>query len=338
MAKKLAGTDLAKSLAQMIVADAKEKYGIGSAATEETTCGSDVTDWLSTGSKTLDWVCGKGLPMGRYIELFGRESTGKSTIGYLIMSQIQKRGGLVILLDTEGSYDSNRAKEIGLKTDEIVFAQLDSMEDCFDFIYSSLEKIRDEDKNIPVGIMWDSVAGTPTKTEIEGEFGQAAFAPAARIISSSFRKMKKLDKQNTLMVFINQVRQKMNPMGIPTWVTYGGEALKYYAATRIQLTFKEQVKAMVGGKEQAIGVQVKVETKKNKVAPPFRQCELVIDFAKGIDTLSTDLLTAVNRKVIDRNGAFYTIGENKWRGYDAMETYYREHPDELQKILEGMIW
>lgn len=329
MPKKAATIDETKKLREEIVASAKEKFGVGSATTEDNTCETDVTDWVSTGCPSLDWVCGKGFPLGKYVEIYGRESTGKSTMAYQAMAQIQKRGGIVIIIDTEGSYDSERARALGLKTNEIIFAQIETMEDIFDFIQTTLEKIRADNPDLPVGILWDSVAGTPIKAELEAEFGSALMMGAARVISGSLRKLRPAERKNTLIVFINQVRQKINKYGGVSWVTYGGEAIKFYASIRLELYFLEEIKGIVDGKEVTTGVKVKVTGKKNKVSPPFRTAEIVVDFGKGVDVVATELCSAVARKQITQAGAFFSLGDKKWRGYRAMEDYFREHPDEV---------
>lgn len=249
----------------------------------------EVNEWLSTGSTILDAIISNnpgvdgGIPVGRLTEIYGQEATGKSLLAYMILKDCQRKGGVPILIDTENSANITFLKMLGLNPEDgkLIYIQVDTTEEVFSIMEKVITKVREASKDRLVAIVWDSVAGTSTKAELEGEYGDATIAMQARLISQGLRKiMKFMGKQRIAAVFLNQVRMKIgsnamfgDPMAPP-----GGKAIPFWASVRIRLSTNGKLKA---GKD-VIGVGIKCKLDKNRMGPPFRECALSMYFDKGI--------------------------------------------------------
>lgn len=254
---------------------------------------TNVIDWISTGSTLLDYICSNrkdgGIPCGKLTEIVGQESSGKSLICQHLAANTQKKGGLCIYIDTEASLNKEFCKRLGVNIEELVYAVPPTMEDVFDTIEESVKKIRTVDTDVPITIIWDSVAGTPTKTEIEGTFNpQEQIGIAARIISKAMRKIvDSIAREKITLVFTNQLKTAIGKFGYgdPMSATYGGKAIPYHASLRIKMKKIGEVKIA----EESVGISSEVKVIKSKISPPFRSCRFPTLFASGVDNFGSIL-------------------------------------------------
>lgn len=261
-------------------------YNLGSTGTEAPTV---VRQWIPTGSKQLDAIIrnamGGGLPGGRVIEVQGPPSIGKSHLAFECCKSVQKMGGIVIYIDTENATSLDNLRSIGINPGkQFVFIQENCIEQIFSIIESVINRAREIDDKIPVLIVWDSVAQSSPKAELEGDFDQQTIGLAARILSKGMRKIVDLigDKLVT-MLLVNQQRMKIGVMyGDPT-TTPGGNAVPYAASVRLKMTGGSLIKKKINGEERVVGIEVNVEVIKNKIAPPRRKVSFNIIFGKGIE-------------------------------------------------------
>jgi len=258
---------------------------------------------IPSGSLLLDEALGiGGYPRGRVIEIYGPESSGKTTLALHAIAEAQKKGGIAAFIDAEHALDPVYAKNLGVNIDELWVSQPDNGEQALD-IAESL--IRSGAVDI---IVIDSVAALTPQAEIEGDMGDSHMGLQARLMSQALRKLTgTLAKSKTILIFINQIRMKIGVMFGNPETTTGGNALKFYASVRLEVRKIETIEK--GGEEEAIGNKVRVKVVKNKVAPPFRKVELEIMFGKGISWSGSLIDAAVKYGVIDKKGAWYTWGE-----------------------------
>jgi recombination protein RecA len=260
-------------------------------------------DTVPTGSYALDYVMGNGLPRGRIIELFGHESSGKSTMCSFIISQIQKRGGQCAYIDAEQAFDAEYATKIGVDTKKLYLAQTGTLEECMDIVRAFIST-----NQIDL-IVIDSVAALTPKAEAEAEeMLKPTMGLQARLIGTSMRILSPMiGKSKTTVIFINQMREKIGAWGNPE-TTPGGKALKYFASIRLQVKKKE---IFEGKNKERIGNEIEITAVKNKVAPPFRKRTVNLYYGSGID-LNADLFDeAVERGVISKSGNTYTYHGEK---------------------------
>lgn len=258
-----------------------------------------------TGCFSLDHVfgCG-GMPKGRVLEVFGEESSGKSTLALYIASQVQKAGGIVAFIDAEFSFTRKYAEDLGIKCDDLILSQPSSGEDAFDII-DKLAKTGEVDL-----IIVDSVAALTPEAEIEGEIGDANIALQARLLSKGLRVLTStLGKTNTTILFINQMRSNVQSYGYgPKKTTTGGKALKFYSSVRLEV---KKLKTLKDSKDVAYGTVIGVSAVKNKVAAPFRTAQLEIVFGKGINVKADEFEAALLADLITKKGNTYYYGEEK---------------------------
>lgn len=233
---------------------------------------TDVKDWVSTGSYMLDLVLSNkkdgGVPVGRLIEISGGEGAGKTLLGSYILASTQKKGGVAILIDSEHAASMDVLKASGVDVSKLVYIQANTVEDVFQAMETIVNKIKNNEKNPLITIVWDSVAATSTRAEIEGNYGDQTIAMAARFISQGLRKyIPVCSKHNVCLVFINQLRTKIGMSFGDNLMTPGGKAIPYHASIRLRLNHFKQIKDKNG---DLIGRIIKCEVKKNKVAPPMR--------------------------------------------------------------------
>ena len=278
-------------------------------------------DVVPSGSILLDEALGVGgYPRGRVIEIYGPESSGKTTLALHAIAEAQKKGGIAAFIDAEHALDPVYAKNLGVNIDELWVSQPDSGEQALD-ITESL--VRSGAVDI---IVIDSVAALTPQAEIEGDMGDAHVGLQARLMSQALRKLTgTLSKSKTILVFINQIRMKIGVMFGNPETTTGGNALKFYASVRLEV---RKIETIEKGEEEAVGNRVRVKVVKNKVAPPFRKVELDLIFGKGISWAGSLLDAAVKYDIIDKKGAWYTWGEEKvGQGRDNARLYLEQNPE-----------
>jgi recombination protein RecA len=284
---------------------------------------------ISTGSLALDLALGiGGLPRGRIIEVFGPESSGKTTLVYHVIAEAQRRGGICAFIDAEHAMDPTYAKRIGVNIDDLLVSQPDTGEQALE-IAELL--VRSGALDI---VAVDSVAALTPKAEIEGEMGDAHVGLQARLMSQALRKLAgTLNRTDTICLFTNQLREKIGVMFGNPETTPGGRALKFYSSVRLDIRRIETLKEGV----EAIGNRVRVKVVKNKVAPPFKQAEFDIIYGSGISWEGTVLDAALERKVVQKSGSYFSFGDERLgQGRQNATAFLREHPDVCQAILAGI--
>ncbi len=304
----------------------EKKYGNGTVMRlgEETHMNIDA---IPTGSTGLDLALGVGgVPKGRIIEIYGPESSGKTTLALHIVAEAQKMGGIAGFIDAEHALDPVYAKNIGVNIDELYISQPDCGEQALEITETM---VRSGAVDV---IIVDSVAALVPKTEIEGEMGDTHVGLQARMMSQACRKLTSaISKTNCIVIFINQLRDKVGNFYGSSETTTGGRALKFYASVRLDVRRIEQIKQ--GG--EAIGNRVKVKVVKNKVAPPFKDCEFDIMFGEGISKEGDILDLAVKRDIIKKSGAWFSYNEQKiGQGRENVKKYLKENPEIKEEIVE----
>ncbi len=282
---------------------------------------------IPTGSMTLDMALGiGGVPRGRIIEIYGPESSGKTTVALHIIAETQKMGGEVAFIDVEHALDPVYAQNLGVDIDSMLVSQPDSGEQALE-IAEALARSGAIDC-----IVIDSVAAMVTKAEIDGEMGDTHVGQLARLMSQAMRKLTSVvSKSNTTCVFINQVREKIGVMYGNPETTPGGRALKFYASVRIEVRRGEQIKD--GG--EVIGNRTRCKVVKNKVAPPFKECEFDIMYGKGVSRVGEILDAAVDLGIVKKGGAWFSYEDYKLgQGRDNSKQFLLDHPDVMDEIEE----
>src|SRR3989339_9109 len=307
----------------------KNKFGDGAIMKFGEVRKTDV-DAVSTGCLSLDIALGiNGVPRGRVIEIFGPESSGKTTLAQHIIAEVQKLGGIAAFVDAEHALDPEYAKNIGVNIDELLISQPDTGEQALEILETLVRS------NAVDVVVIDSVAALVPQKEIEGDMGDSHMGLQARLMSQALRKLTGIvSKTKTIVIFINQIRHKIGVFFGSPETTPGGNALKFYCSVRIEVRRSAQIKQG----EKIIGNRVKVKVVKNKVAAPFRTTEFDIMYNEGI-SVSGDLLDmGVEYKVIYKSGNSYTYGEEKLGvGREKAKQFLRENP-KLMKEISGKIW
>ena len=290
---------------------------------------AEKVDVIPTGSINLDMALGVGgFPRGRIIEIFGPESSGKTTLAIHAIAECQKQGGIAAFIDAEHAFDSFYAKKLGVDIANLLVSQPDNGEQALE-IADNL--IRSGAIDI---IVVDSVAALTPKAEIDGEMGDSKVGLQARLMSQAMRKLTStISKTNCCCIFINQLREKIGVLFGNPETTTGGNALKFYASVRIDI---RRTQAINDG-DQNVGNRVKVKVVKNKVAPPFRTCEFDLMFGEGISKLGEIIDLGVEQEIIKKSGSWFSYGDTKLaQGREALKQVLRDNPD-LCDELEGKI-
>jgi recombination protein RecA len=288
---------------------------------------------IPSGSILLDEALGiGGYPRGRIIEIYGPESSGKTTLALHAIAEAQKLGGIAAFVDAEHALDPIYAKNLGVNIDELWISQPDNGEQALE-IAESLVRSGAVDV-----IVVDSVAALTPQAEIDGDMGDAQMGLQARLMSQAMRKLTAIiGKSRSLLVFINQIRMKIGVMFGNPETTTGGNALKFYASVRLEVRKMDTIEKGEKGESDAIGNRVKVKVVKNKVAPPFRKAELEIIFGKGISAVGSLLDAAVKYEIIDKKGAWFSYGEEKvGQGRDNAKAYLEANPEFAREVEQKL--
>ena len=288
---------------------------------------------ISTGSLALDLAVGVGgFPRGRVIEIYGPESSGKTTLALHAIASAQKNGGIAAFIDAEHALDPVYARHLGVDTADLLISQPDNGEQALEI---TEELVRSGAVDI---IVVDSVAALVPKAEIEGEMGDSHVGLQARLMSQALRKLTGIiSKSKAIVIFINQLREKVGVMFGNPETTTGGRALNFYSSIRIEIRKGEAIKS--GG--DVIGNRARVKVVKNKVAPPFRNCEFDIMYGTGISKEGTILDLASSMDIVEKSGTWYSYkGERLGQGKENAKAYFQEHPDvadEVEKIIRDTL-
>jgi recombination protein RecA len=284
---------------------------------------------VSTGSLGLDIALGiGGLPRGRVVEIYGPESSGKTTLTLSVIAEMQKLGGTAAFIDAEHALDPQYASKLGVDVEQLLISQPDNGEQALE-IADMLVRSGSVDV-----VVVDSVAALVPKAEIEGEMGEPQMGLQARLMSQALRKLTaNIKRSNTLVIFINQIRMKIGVMFGNPETTTGGNALKFYASVRIDI---RRIGSIKKG-EEVIGSETRAKVVKNKVAPPFRNAEFDILYGEGISREGEIIELGVLHRIVEKSGAWYTYGKDRiGQGKDNVREYLKEHPEVAQEI-EGKI-
>ena len=312
------------------ISQIEKQFGKGSIMKLGSTATLNV-EAISTGSISLDMALGiGGVPRGRIVEIYGPESSGKTTVALHIVAEAQKAGGEAAFIDVEHALDPVYAKALGVDIDSLLVSQPDTGEQALEIAEALVRS-----GAIDV-IVLDSVAAMVPKAEIEGEMGDAHVGLQARLMSQALRKLTGIvSKSNTVAVFINQLREKVGVVYGNPEVTPGGRALKFYSSVRMEVRRVEQLKS----ETEMIGNRTRVKIVKNKVAPPFKEAEFDIMYGTGISREGEILDLAVKLDIINKSGAWFSYnGERLGQGRDNVKVYLQEHPDfanEIDKLIRA---
>ena len=279
---------------------------------------------IPTGSLSLDLALGiGGLPRGRIVEIYGPESSGKTTLALHVLAEAQKMGGEVAFVDAEHALDPTYAKALGVNVEDLLISQPDTGEQALEITEALVRS-----GAIDVVVV-DSVAALVPRAEIEGEMGDSFVGLHARLMSQALRKLTGvINKTNSIVIFINQLREKVGVMYGNPEVTTGGRALKFYASVRIDV---RRIETLKNGTEM-IGNRTRAKVVKNKVAPPFREAEFDIMYGEGISKIGEIVDLGVKLEIIDKAGAWFTVDGQRVQGRDAVKEYLRNNPEVCDKI------
>ena len=294
---------------------------------------SEPIEAISTGSIGLDKAIGiGGVPRGRIIEIFGPESSGKTTIATHIIAEAQKLGGTCAIIDAEHAFDAPYATSIGVDVDNLLICQPESGEQGLEVADRLIES-----GNVTVVIV-DSVAALTPKAEIDGEMGENKIGLQARLMSQALRKLvAKVKTTNTCLIFINQLREKIGVMFGNPETTTGGNALKFYASVRIDVRRSITAANSVMNGDEKIGNQTTVKVIKNKVGSPFKNAQFDIIYGEGIDKLGELIEQAVEAKVVQKSGSWYSYKDSKiGQGKDGVKQFFRDNP-EVKEAIEAQV-
>lgn len=284
---------------------------------------------IPTGSISLDIALGGGVPRGRILEIFGHESSGKTTLSLHIISEAQKRGGVGAFVDAEHALDPEYAKRIGVKVEDLLLSQPDSGEQALEIVETLVRS------NAVDVLVVDSVAALTPRAEIDGDMGDAHMGLQARLMSQALRKLTAVvAKSKTTVIFLNQLRMKLGVMFGNPETTTGGQALKFYASVRMDIRGAGKIEDSTSVEKEAIGTRVRVKIVKNKIAPPFKMAEFDIMYNKGISFEGDLLDLATKYNITRKSGAFYTYKDTKLgQGRENAKMFLLEN-DKILKSIE----
>jgi len=305
----------------------EKQFGKGSIMRLGQKGGVSPVEVISTGAISIDYALGiGGMPRGRVVEIYGPESSGKTTLALQVIAQAQKTGGMAAFVDAEHALDAAYAQKLGVDLDSLLVSQPDNGEQALE-----ITEVLIRSGSVDVVVI-DSVAALVPRAEIEGEMGDAQVGLQARLMSQALRKLTGVvSKSKTCLVFINQLREKIGVMFGNPETTTGGRALKFYASVRVDIRRIATIKdgdAVVGGR-------TRVKVVKNKLAPPFREAEFDVMYGEGISREGDLLDLAVDRRIVDKSGAWFAFsGERLGQGRENVKQFLKEHPEVARTIEE----
>lgn len=304
----------------------EKQFGKGSIMKLGDASATAQVETTSTGSISLDIALGGGLPRGRVVEIYGPESSGKTTLTLHAIAEVQKKGGTAAFIDAEHALDPSYAKRIGVDVENLLLSQPDNGEQALEIVETLVRS------NAVDIIVVDSVAALVPRAEIEGDMGDSLPGLQARLMSQALRKLTGvINRSKATVVFINQIRMKIGVMFGNPETTTGGNALKFYASVRMDIRRIGQIKAG----EQMIGNRTRVKVVKNKIAPPFREAEFDIMYNEGISRSGDVLDIAVTQNLVDKAGAWFAYNDQKiGQGREAAKTYLNENPKVLDELIK----
>jgi recombination protein RecA len=316
-----------KKALETAIAQIEKNYGKGAIMR----LGDDIpvnVEAISTGSLSLDLALGiGGVPRGRIVEIFGPESSGKTTLALHVLASAQQRGGEVAFIDVEHALEPAYARALGVDIDNLLISQPDTGEQALE-ITEAL--VRSGALDV---VVVDSVAALLPRSELEGEMGDSSVGVVARLMSQALRKLAgTISKTNCIVIFINQLREKIGVMYGNPETTPGGRALKYFASVRIDV---RRIETLKNGTEM-IGNRTRAKVIKNKVAPPFKEAEFDIIYGEGISKVGEIIDLAAKLELIDKAGAWYTVEDARIQGRDGVKEYLREHPDVADRLEKAI--
>jgi recombination protein RecA len=310
---------------EMAVGQIEKQFGKGSIMRLGQKDGIPAVPAISTGSVSLDYALGiGGVPRGRVIEIFGPESSGKTTLALQVIAEAQKVGGMAAFVDAEHALDAQYAKKLGVDLDNLLVSQPDNGEQALEIV-----EVLVRSNSVDVVVV-DSVAALVPRAEIEGEMGEAQMGLQARLMSQALRKLTGVvSKSKTCLIFINQLREKIGVMFGNPETTTGGRALKFYASVRIDI---RRIGAIKDG-DVVVGGRTRVKVVKNKVAPPFREAEFDVMYGEGISKEGDLLDLAVDRKIVEKSGTWFAFsGERLGQGRENVKQFLKDNPTTFKAI------
>ncbi len=314
---------------EMAVGQIEKQFGKGSIMRLGQKDGIPAVPAISTGSVSLDYALGiGGVPRGRVIEIFGPESSGKTTLSLQIIAEAQKAGGMAAFVDAEHALDAQYAKKLGVDLDNLLVSQPDNGEQALEIV-----EVLVRSNSVDVVVV-DSVAALVPRAEIEGEMGEAQMGLQARLMSQALRKLTGVvSKSKTCLIFINQLREKIGVMFGNPETTTGGRALKFYASVRIDI---RRIGAIKDG-DLVVGGRTRVKVVKNKVAPPFREAEFDVMYGEGISKEGDLLDLAVDRKIVEKSGTWFAFGgERLGQGRENVKQFMKDNPP-IARAIEDKV-
>jgi recombination protein RecA len=312
---------------EMAVGQIEKQFGKGSIMRLGAKDAVNVIPSISTGAVSLDYALGiGGVPRGRVIEIFGPESSGKTTLTLQIIAEAQKLGGMAAFVDAEHALDAQYAKKLGVDLDNLLVSQPDNGEQALEIV-----EVLVRSNGVDVVVV-DSVAALVPRAEIEGEMGEAQMGLQARLMSQALRKLTgAVSKSKTCLIFINQLREKIGVMFGNPETTTGGRALKFYSSVRIDI---RRIGAIKDG-DTVVGGRTRVKVVKNKVAPPFREAEFDVMYGEGISKEGDLLDLAVDRKIVDKSGTWFAFnGDRLGQGRENVKQFLKDNPATFKAIEE----
>ena len=317
-----AAADKRKAL-ETAIAQIEKNYGKGAIMR----LGDDIpvnVEAISTGSLSLDLALGiGGVPRGRIVEIYGPESCGKTTLALHIVASAQKNGGEAAYIDVEHALEPAYARALGVNIDELLISQPDTGEQALEI---TEQLVRSGALDV---VVIDSVAALLPRSELEGEMGESSVGVVARLMSQALRKLAGVvSKTGCIVIFINQLREKIGVMYGNPETTPGGRALKYFASVRIDM---RRIETLKNGTEM-IGNRTRAKVIKNKVAPPFKEAEFDILYGQGISKIGEIIDLSVKLGLIDKAGAWFTVGDQRFQGRDNVKTYLQDNPEACDKL------
>ena len=322
--KKTVDVDNKRKALDLALTQIEKQFGKGAIMRMDGNTNIDIPS-IPTGSISLDMALGVGgIPRGKVIEIYGPESSGKTTLTLSIINQVQKQGGIAAFIDAEHAFDSSYAKVIGVKLEDLLISQPDTGEQALEIAETLIRS------NAVDLIVIDSVAALTPRAEIEGDMGDSHMGLHARLMSQALRKLTgAISKSKTTVIFINQIRMKIGVMFGNPETTTGGNALKFYSSVRIDL---RRIEALKRG-DEFIGNRVRAKIVKNKVAAPFRTAEFEIHFTEGISKISDIIDLGVKANIINKAGSWFSYGEEKiGQGRESARKFLQENPKILAKV------